>query len=123
MAEKMEKIGTCAYCGQTRAIETIGEVTQAELDVMATERCLCQEAQAEKRKKAREAKIKEFIHKKFPYEKLAEEILMLVDCVLDSTFEDVTIKLYKDKVVRIWKDSDNYIRIKIKRTEEDELKS
>jgi len=123
LAEKMEKIGTCAYCGQTRAIETIGEVTQAELDVMATERCLCQEAQAEKRKKAREAKIKEFIHKKFPYEKLAGEILMLVDCVLDSTFEDVTIKLYKDKVVRIWKDSDNYIRIKIKRTEDDELKA
>ena len=123
MAEKMEKIGTCAYCGQTRAIETIGEVTQAELDVMATERCLCQEAQAEKRKKAREAKIKEFIHKKCPYEKLAGEILMLVDCVLDSTFEDVTIKLYKDKVVRIWKDSDNYIRIKIKRTEDDELKA
>lgn len=123
MAEKMEKIGTCAYCGQTRAIETIGEVTQAELDVMATERCLCQEAQAEKRKKAREANIKEFIHKKFPYEKLAEEILMLVDCVLDSTFEDVTIKLYKDKVVRIWKDSDSYIRIKIKRTEDDELKA
>ena len=123
MAEKMEKIGTCAYCGQTRAIETIGKVTQAELDVMATERCLCQEAQAEKRKKAREAKIKEFIHKKFPYEKLAGEILMLVDCVLDSTFEDVTIKLYKDKVVRIWKDSDNYIRIKIKRNEEDELKA
>ena len=123
MAEKMEKIGTCAYCGQTRAIETIGEVTQAELDVMATERCLCQEAQAEKRKKAMEAKIKEFIHKKFPYEKLAGEILMLVDCVLDSTFEDVKIKLYKDKVVRIWKDSDNSIRIKIKRTEDDELKA
>ncbi len=123
MAEKMEKIGTCAYCGQTRAIETIGEVTQAELDVMATERCLCQEAQAEKRKKAREAKIKEFIHKKFPYEKLAGEILMLVDCVLDSTFEDVTIKLYKNKVVRIWKDSDNYIRIKIKRSEDDEIKA
>ena len=123
MAEKMEKIGTCAYCGQTRAIETIGEVTQAELDVMATERCLCQEAQAEKRKKAREAKIKEFIHKKFPYEKLAGEIIMLVDCVLDSTFEDVTIKLYKGKVVRIWKDSDNYIRIKIKRVEDDELKA
>lgn len=123
MAEKMEKIGTCAYCGQTRAIETIGEVTQAELDVMATERCLCQEAQAEKRKKAREAKIKEFILKKFPYEKLAGEILMLVDCVLDSTFEEVTIKLYKDKVVRIWKDSYHYIRIKIKRTEDDELKA
>ena len=48
---------------------------------------------------------------------------MLVDCVLDSTVEDVTIKLYKDKVVRIWKDSDNYIRIKIKRTEDDELKA
>lgn len=124
MADKeLKKIGTCAYCGQTRVIETLGEVTQKELDRMATERCLCQGAQGEKRKKARKAKINEFIRKKFPHEKLAGEIFMVIDTVEDDTFEEVTLKLYPDKNVRIWKDSDSNLHIKIKRIEDDELKA
>ena len=124
MAEKeLKNVGTCAYCGQTRAIETLGEVTQKELDRMATERCVCQGAQEEKKKKARKAKIDEFINKKFPYGKLAGEIHSLVDVIEDNTFEEITAKLYKDKLCKIWKDSDNYLHIRIKRTEDDELKA
>lgn len=124
MADKeLKNVGTCAYCGQTRVIETLGEVTQKELDRMATERCVCQGAQEEKKKKARKAKIDEFINKKFPYGKLAEEMHLLVDMIEDNTFEEVTAKLYKDKLVKIWKDSDNYLHIRIKRTEDDELKA
>lgn len=124
MAEKeLKNVGTCAYCGQTRVIETLGEVTQKELDRMATERCLCQGAQEEKRKKARKAKIKEFVERKFPFGNLSIEMLEIVDAVEDNTFEEITIKLYKDKIVKIWKDSDNYLHIRIKRTEDDELKA
>lgn len=124
MANKeLKNVGTCAYCGQTRVIETLGEVTQKELDRMATERCLCQGAQEEKRKKARKAKINEFIRKKFPHEKLAGEMLELIDAVEDDTFEEVTVKLYKDKIVKIWKDADNFLHIRIKRAEDDELKA
>lgn len=124
MAEKKFKpIGTCAFCGQTKVIETIGVVSQAELDRMATETCLCKEAQADKIKKARKTKISNFIHKKFADEKLAGEILMLVDLVQDATFEEVQLKLYRDKVVKIWKDADLNINIRIKRTENDELKA
>ena len=124
MADKeLKNVGTCAYCGQTRVIETLGEVTQKELDRMATEGCICQGAQDEKRKKARKAKINEFIRKKFPPEKLAGEMLQLIDAVEDDTFEEVTVKLYKDKIVKIWRDSDNFLHIRIKRTEDDELKA
>lgn len=123
MADKNGKIGICAFCGQTRVIETIGEVSQLELDRMATERCLCGEAQAEKRKKARKAKINEFIQRKFPDEKRRALITELSDAVWEDTFEEVNLKLYKDKNVRIWRDAENYLHIKIKRTEDDELKA
>lgn len=126
MAEKeLKNVGTCAYCGQIRAIEMIGDVelTQAELDAMVTERCTCVPAQEEKRKKARKKKINDFVNKKFPSQKLAGEIFMVIDTVEDDTFEEVTLKLYPDKNVRVWKDSDSNLHIKIKRIEDDELKA
>lgn len=126
MSEKKKgKIGTCAYCGQTRIIETIGDVdlTQAELDAMATERCVCPPAQEEKRKKARKKKINDFVTKKFNSPKLQEEIFTIIASVEDDTFEEVTLKLYPDLNVRIGKDSYSNLLIKIKRTENDELKA
>ena len=123
MAEKFEKIGTCAYCGQTRTIETIGEVSQAELDEMATDRCLCSEAQSAKRKKARRAKIDEFIKKKFITPEMVGFMQNAIKFVEDGTFEDATIKLYGSKTVKIWMDADSFLHIRIKRTEDDELKA
>ena len=123
--KKKEKIGTCAYCGQTRIIETIGDVdlTQTELDAMATERCVCPPAQEEKRKKARKKKINDFVTKKFNSPKLQEEIFSIIASVEDDTFEEVTLTLYPNLNVRIWKDSYSNLLIKIKRTENDELKA
>ena len=123
--KKKEKIGRCAYCGQTRIIETIGDVdlTQTELDAMATERCVCPPAQEEKRKKARKKKINDFVTKKFNSPKLQEEIFSIIASVEDDTFEEVTLTLYPNLNVRIWKDSYSNLLIKIKRTENDELKA
>ena len=123
--KKKEKIGTCAYCGQTRIIETIGDVelTQAELDAMATDRCTCVPAQEEKRKKARKKKINDFVTKKFSSPKLQGEIFEIINTVEEDTLEEVTLKLYPDMNVRIWKDSYSNLHIKIKRTEDDELKA
>lgn len=123
--KKKEKIGTCAYCGQTRIIETIGDVdlTQAELDAMATERCVCPPAQEEKRKKARKKKIHDFVTKKFNSPKLQGEMFEIIGTVEDDTFEEATLKLYPDINVRIWKDSYSNLHIKIKRTVDDELKA
>ncbi len=123
MAEKLEQIGTCRFCGQTRVIETLKELTQLELDEAATENCICEGAIEDKRKRARRTKINEFVNRKFGENKLADSIRSLADLVEDGTFEEVTFKLYKDKIVRIWKDSEFNIYIRIKRTEQDELKA
>lgn len=75
------------------------------------------------KEKARKAKINEFIQRKFPDEKRRALITELSDAVWEDTFEEVNLKLYKDKNVRIWRDAENYLHIKIKRTEDDELKA
>ena len=52
MSEEMQgNKGFCAYCGQAVFIQTVGEVGQDELDRMATDKCMCPQAQSERRKK------------------------------------------------------------------------
>lgn len=121
--EEKQMIGKCAYCGQTKFIQTLGEVSQAELDAMATDQCLCAEAQSEKRRKAREKKVKEYVKKKFVTEKMIEYIHTSIKLLEDGNIEEFTIKLDKDKVCKIWLDSDNFLHIRIKKTEDDELKA
>lgn len=122
--DKEEKhLGRCAFCGQTRFIQTIGEVSQAELDAMATDQCLCAEAQSEKRRKAREKKVKEYVKKKFVTEKMIEYIHTTIKLLEDGNIQEFTIKLDIDKVCKIWVDNDDYLHIRIKKTEDDELKA
>lgn len=121
----MEGIGTCKYCGQTAMITTVGEVSQAELDCMATDRCMCQEAQSERRKKERTEKVRQYSRKTFeePLGKFICDAFQLVD---DEHFDgqhvdDVTIKTGA-KSIKIWRDSDLVTHIKTKRTEDEEFK-
>ena len=121
--EERQQIGRCAYCGQSRYIHTLGEVSQAELDAMATDQCLCAEAQAVKRKKAKEKKIKEFVEKKFIKQEMIDFIWSAIRMLEDSRIEEFQIKIYKDRVCKIWVDNDGYLHIRIKKTEDDELKA
>lgn len=116
----MEGIGTCKYCGQTAMITTVGEVSQAELDCMATDRCMCSEASSERRKKERKEKLREYIRKTFdePLDKFIHDAFELVD---DVHVDDVTIKI-GSRSIKIWRDSDLYTHIKTKRTEDEEFK-
>ena len=62
--EKMP-IGKCRFCGQTAIIQTVGEISQDERDIMATDKCMCPEAQSERRKKERREAIEKFVRKNF----------------------------------------------------------
>jgi len=123
ITEKKEQIGTCLYCGQERHIQTIGELSPAELDAMATDMCLCIDAVNAKRKKAREEKIKEFVKKKFITPEMCDYIHLSIELLNDKCFEEFQIKQYPDKVVKIWIDNDDFLHIRIKKTEDDELKA
>lgn len=121
--EKKENIGTCRYCGQTRHIETIGDVSQSDLDDMATDMCLCLDAVNAKRKKARDKKLKEFIEKRFKTQELIDFIKEAIKLIDDETIEDFSITLYPDKTCKIWKSNDGQMNIRIKKTENDEIKT
>ena len=37
-------MGTCLYCGQSQTIQTSGELSEQEANVLATQRCKCDRA-------------------------------------------------------------------------------
>ena len=118
--EMQPKTGTCAFCGQSIFVDTIGEVSQAELDAMATDKCMCPEAQSEKRKKERRAKIDAYIKKHFDVsmEQFVQDSIKMVE---EYVVDKVSIN-YDSKTCTIWLDSDSWLHLKIQHREDDELK-
>ena len=128
MSELSDKIGTCRFCGQTRVIETVGEVTQDERDQMATEMCGCPGALSEERKKARAAKIVRWIQKTYDDESLQDLINRLVWHLEqlyeqpESAIESVTITETDGHVLTMKLNSDLDLCISRKYQEKEELK-
>ena len=121
MSETENKnVGTCAYCGQTAIINTVGEVSQVELDMMATDKCMCKEAQSERRKRERREKIEKYVEKHFTKEKV-DFVNAAIALVENFEFDKVSMN-YDAKTCTIWMDSDSYLHIKIQHREDDELK-
>ena len=121
MSEEMKpKTGTCAFCGQSIFVNPIGEVTQAELDSMATDKCMCPEAQSERRKKERKAKIEAYINKHFN-ERMGKFVREAIAMVEDFEVDKISIN-YDSKTLTIWLDSDSWLHLKIQHREDDELK-
>lgn len=121
MSEEMTpKTGTCHYCGQSIFVNPIGEVTQAELDSMATDKCMCPEAQSERRKKERKAKIEAYINKHFN-ERMGKFVREAIAMVEDFEVDKISIN-YDSKTLTIWLDSDSWLHLKIQQREDDELK-
>lgn len=78
MSEINDKLGTCRFCGQTRVINTIGDVSQDKRDEMATELCDCPGALSDARKKARSEKIKRWADKTYEDESMRDLINRLI---------------------------------------------
>ena len=58
-------MGTCKYCGQTRIIQTIGEITQARADELASEQCDCQGAKVEQNRARKIKRADEWAENRF----------------------------------------------------------
>ena len=59
--EDEKQIGVCKYCGQSKMIQTIGEVSQARLNEIATNECQCGGARAERELEERRANIESYL--------------------------------------------------------------
>lgn len=116
----MEKTGTCAYCHQSMMIETVGEVSQEEVDIMVTEKCKCPEAATARRKKERKEKIDRFIKRQFDPD-TALFIRTVIKMVEDEDICDFSCKFPDERVTKIWLDSKLYLHIQVKKNLDDEL--
>lgn len=122
MSNEMEpKTGTCRYCGQSVFIDTQEDLSPHDLDMMATDKCTCPEAQSERRKRERKEKLDKFVKKHFSPE-ISNLIHYVIKMVEEADLVDFQVKLPDDRIVKIWLDNDQYLRIKIKKTEDEELK-
>ena len=119
MSDEMNK-GTCHYCGQQVFIQTVGELDQSELDQMATDKCMCPEAQSERRKRERREKIDEYIKEHFSSSKqnFVREAVAMIE---DFSFDKISLN-FDSKTCTIWLDSDSWLHMKIQHREDDELK-
>lgn len=122
--ENVTKVsGTCAYCGQAVFIQPkVGEeLSEHDLDMMATDMCTCAQASSERRKRERKETIEDFVMEHFEPEfrqHLQDDITMLDNGVTTESAH----KFPDDSAVRIWYDSDAYLHIRIKKNTEEELK-
>lgn len=121
--EKKEQIGRCRFCGQTRMLETVGELSQEELDNMATDLCRCPDADMVRRKKERQDRIDEFIEDHFEghiknviYDAIKEVTQA------DSEVSEIAYKTKSDMSIRVYVDADYYLHIKAKVVDDYELK-
>lgn len=110
--EKNAQIGYCDFCGQGVQIETVGDVTQEQLNEIATKKCTCSEAKCYQRKLERAAKIDNYIKENFPEEaqECVKQLTKLVETKWDSvkisdalTGWQTTIKTNKDGYLVITK--------------------
>ena len=116
----LEMIGTCSYCGQTKEINAVGEITQAEADSIATDECTCSEAKTARRKRERKAKISDFVKKHFTPER-ANFVQTAIALVEGYDLDKVSLN-FDSKTCTIWLDSDSWLHIKLQKREDDELK-
>lgn len=116
-----EAQGFCPYCGQGVMIKNANpDLSQDELDQMAADRCSCQKASEERRKKTRRQKIDEYIKKHFD-ENIRDFIREAIYLVEGYDIDRASFTLGA-RNVSIWMDADAYLHVKIKHKSDDELK-
>lgn len=119
--ENFEGQGFCPYCGQGILIKSLVPIeSQDELDKMAADRCSCEAAKTERRKKERKKKIDAYLNKHFeePVRSHIEDDIKLVEGY-DIDKANYTLG---PRNVSIWLDADAYLHVKIKHKSDDELK-
>lgn len=64
--EDEKQFGTCKHCGQTMLIQTVGEVSQARLDEIASTTCKCAGAELQRKIEQRKEDLERFLDKEVP---------------------------------------------------------
>ena len=93
--EKIKSTGVCRYCGSLRIVNAAAEMTQTELDAIASEECDCDQAKFERDKQTKKeiaiANLNTLIGDRHP--KAAEGLTKAIPFLQDYIFTEVSVKL------------------------------
>ena len=122
MSAKVEKTGSCSFCGQTKIIQVPEEWEQGQINEAVTCECECEQAQAYAKAKERKDKAKKRVNELFgggAEKPVAEDVVNLliatVDAIEDKHMKGITVDVghgVKAKVSKMAKES-----IKVERSE------
>lgn len=122
MSAKVDKTGSCSFCGQAKIIQVPEEWEQGQINEAVTCECECEQAQACAKAKERKDKAKKRINELFgsgAQKPVAEDVVNLliatVDAIEDKHMKGITVDVrygIKAKVSKMAKES-----IKVERSE------
>ena len=69
--------GTCRFCGQQRIIKTVGDITQAKADEIATNECDCTDAKVFQNRQKKIDKASDWARKRFEKTPNIQELFFL----------------------------------------------
>lgn len=114
-------MGVCRHCGQSRLIQTVGEITQDKADEMASSQCDCPEAKKLRNRQSKIHKANEWAELRF--ERAPEVIALFQEVfrsVTNNEVEKVSIKA-NEWTHNVFLDSDGYLTVKSsKKVDEEE---
>lgn len=113
--------GTCRFCGQTKMIKTVGDITQSQADEMATEGCDCKEAKVWQNRQSKINKAKEWARLRFEHTPNILSIFFeAFELVTNHDIEKVSIR-EEDWTHNIFLDSDGFLNVKSSKKVEEEV--
>lgn len=116
------QIGFCKFCGQSIQLETSGVCGQEMLDEWATEKCRCESAKEDAKRKKQEIKAEMNIRNMFGGERGAAEVLLAaVRPVAAGAIESVVVNIGGGIKTVMKLTSKGKIQIKKTTTTEDKL--
>lgn len=115
MSAKVDKTGSCSFCGQTKIIQVPEEWEQGQINEAVTCECECEQAQAYAKAKERKDKAKKRVNELFgsgAEKPVAEDVVNLliatVDAIEDKHMKGITVDVghgVKAKVSKMAKES------------------
>ena len=87
MSAKVEKTGSCSFCGQTKIIQVPEEWEQGQINEAVTCECECEQAQAYAKAKERKDKAKKRVNELFDggaEKPVAKDVVNLLIATVDA---------------------------------------
>lgn len=113
--------GTCRFCGQTKLLKTVGDITQSQADEMATEGCDCVDAKIWQNRQSKINKAKEWARLRFEHTPNILSIFFeAFELVTNHDIEKCSIR-EEDWTHNIFLDSDGFLNVKSSKKVEEEV--